>query len=102
MRQEKKTSTITIRCTPSQRSKMQQKADDRGMSLGSYMVDCGVAGCQTRGAYKKRVMCEIVTLQQICNDMNECLNRNDESIPKQDVEEILFKLKTEVGKLWRI
>lgn len=94
---ERKSETITIRCTPEEKNKMERKAMSQNKTLREYICDSAIAGTERRMKKDKNRIASLVMIQQQLNTLNQSMRDN---YSMQENTEEFEKLLEEENKLW--
>ena len=96
---KRKDTTITIRCSLEEKEKIARKAEKEGQSISNYTLDTAMAGLERRKTQKKKIVWQMVEIQQIKNEMYQYL-QSDQECDKQKVIDFLNKIAEKENELW--
>ena len=64
---EKKTETMRFRCTPSDKRKIEKKAEERNVNTTDYMLESSLTGERHVSRIRKDYLCHVVHIQERIN-----------------------------------
>lgn len=94
---ERKDETITVRCTKSEREKLERAAQKKGKTLSRNLLDCGIAGLE-RKRDKDRKRAEMLVIRQ--QQLNEEYRKLLDNVEDEKMLEMLKPLMEREQKLW--
>ena len=95
--EDKKTEIITIRCTKSEKGKIERKSEQKHQCVSAYMLDCSIAGLERRRVKDRDRLILMVERQE---QMNALMKRNGDSITKEEALSMLVELVQGERALW--
>lgn len=102
MEKEIKSERITIRCTPSQKKKLENESAKFNMHPTTYAGDKLFSG-KLRMSYAKRKVCtSLVTVGNYLDELSSLLdNEPSDYISKELVSKSLENAKKEIATIWK-
>lgn len=99
---EKKSEYLKFRCKPSDKSKIEAKAEKRNMKLSDYLTESALSGKRNASRMKKNCACHIVPLQEGVNKFKDDIECQGEFVNKEYVVMQINEIQEEVDELWEI
>lgn len=95
--EDKKTEIITIRCTKSEKGKIERKSEQKHQCVSAYMLDCSIAGLERRRVKDRDRLILMVERQEW---LNALMKRTRASITEREALSILMELVKGESVLW--
>ena len=95
--EDKKTEIITIRCTKSEKGKIERKSEQKHQCVSVYMLDCSMAGLERRRVKDRDRLILMVERQE---QLNALMKRTRASITEREALSILMELVNGESALW--
>lgn len=96
----RKNAVINVRYTEEDKKRIANKADKKEVSVGTYVVDCAIAGLERKSSKEKKRVTKLVSQQQELNDMYTDIQNRTEPFTPEEVMEIVEKIERSVRDLW--
>lgn len=96
----RKNAVINVRCTEEDKKRIGNKANKKEVSVGTYVVDCAIAGLERKSSKEKKRVTKLVSQQQELNDMYADIKNRTEPFSPEEVMEIVKKIERGVRGLW--
>ena len=102
MKKELKTERISIRCTPSQKQKLEKEAEKYEMPLTTYCADKLFKG-KMRVSYAKRKICRtLVNNGRYLDELSYIIeNEQSDYISKELITQPLDNARREISTIWK-
>lgn len=92
---DKKTKTISIKCTKQERYKLEKAASKKGMSVSSYALEGALAGRERQCTKDKRNTTHMVMEQEMLNELYRSIPENEQAL-----RAVWENMAKEAQKIW--
>lgn len=99
MKRETKTELLTIRCTVKEKDHIRNKAKEKNINLGTYILDSAIAGLERKNYKEKKRLKRKVEMQELLNEISRKLQEDD--ISKGELISLLQDIIEEEKKEWQ-